>query len=103
MKRIKSLLTNYFRRMLFVVRVDGESMYPSLIPGRVYLASNLFALRQGDFAVFRNPKETGRIFVKRVEEIRDGAYIMESSVSWGSSSRDFGPVDKRLVEGKIWR
>lgn len=77
-------------------------MWPELIPGRRYLASGLFVPRAGDWAVFRNPKETGGIFVKRVAEPCKGAYIMESAVSWGSSSREFGPVPHQLIIGKLF-
>lgn len=117
MTRIKKLLKKFFERarrnlysyyrgfasIVFVVRVEGESMWPALVPGRRYFASSRGVLRVGDFAVFRNPKETSRIFVKRVAAARDGAYGMESAVSWGSSSREFGPVPQKYVLGKVWK
>lgn len=101
MKRIKNLLTSYFRHALFVVRVNGESLWPHLEPGRRYFASGIFLPCAGDFAVFRNPQETGRIFVKQVREVRDDGYVMASTVSWGSSSDDFGIVPPHLILGKI--
>lgn len=88
---------------MFVVRVEGESMWPALIPGRRYFASGIGVLRAGDIAVFRHPKEMSGIFVKRVAEARGGAYRMESAVSWGSSSRDFGIVPQKCILGKIWK
>ena len=103
MPRIKPSLTNYFKHPLFFVRVEGESLWPVLVPGRRYLASRWGVLRVGDCAVFRNPKEKQEIFVKRVAgQSRDG-YIMESAVSWGASSRDFGPVPREFILGKIWK
>ncbi len=117
MRRTLRLLKNYFspqrglartfqnadiRGLLFAVRVEGESMWPALVPCRRYLASALGVVRVGDCAVFRNPKETSRVFVKRVAAVRGGDYIMESAVSWGSSSRDFGLVPERLVLGKLY-
>lgn len=116
MRHIKPLLTNFFnpkrglartllnadiRRILFVVRVEGESMWPALIPGRRYFASGIGVVRVGDFAVFRNPRETSRIFIKRAAAAREGGYIMESAVSWGASSRDFGPVPRQYIIGKV--
>lgn len=91
------------RKAFFTVRVEGESMLPELVSGRRYIASGIGVVRVGDFAVFRNPKEMERIFVKKVADIRGDLFIMESSVSWGSSSRDFGPVPQSLIIGKIWR
>ena len=102
MKRTKSSLTNYFKWMLFLVRVEGESLWPIAVPGRRYLASAFGVVRSGDFAVFRNPKDTTRIFVKRIAGRIGEDYIIESTVSWGSSSRDFGPVPRRLILGKLW-
>ena len=102
MKRIQHLLTNFFRRLLFLVRVDGESMWPVLVPGRRYLASRFGVLRVGDLAVFRNPKENEKIFVKKIREVLAYSYIMESTVSWGLSSRDVGPVRRELILGKIY-
>ncbi len=101
MRRIRRSLINFFNRAAFVVRVEGESMWPALIPGRRYFASGLGVVRVGDFAVFRNPKETSRVCVKKVAAVHRGEYIMESAVSWGASSRDFGPVPRGLILGKL--
>lgn len=101
MMRIAHLLINYFSRLLFVVRVEGESLRPWLVPGRRYLASSFFVPKVGDIAVFRNPCAPQEVFVKRVAAVRDGAYIMKSTVSWGSSSDDFGIVPRRLIVGKL--
>ncbi|MBI2122502.1 MAG: S26 family signal peptidase [Candidatus Sungbacteria bacterium] len=89
------------RRAIFSVKIEGESMWPVLIPGRQYLATNMLPIRRGDWAVFKNPQNTQEIFVKRVIEISNSEYHMESLVSWGSSSRNFGPVEKEFVLGKI--
>lgn len=101
MERIKRLLTNYFRHALFVVRAEGESLWPHIVPDRRYLASGLLSPRIGDFAVFRNPRDPRRVFVKRVGEAGHGFYRMESAVSWGSSSDDFGVVPRKLILGKV--
>ncbi len=101
MKHIKLLLTRYFKYVFFLVHVEGGSMWPRLIPGRRYFASNLFPLRAGDIAVFRNPKNQKKIFVKKVVGREPGGYIMEGEVSWGSSSRDFGLIGKHQILGKI--
>jgi hypothetical protein len=84
------------------VTVEGESAMPSLLPSRRYFASGLFSPRVGDFAVFKNPKNTDELFVKKVSKIlSDGSYFVESIFSAGSSSADFGDIPKELVLGKI--
>jgi len=88
--------------LLFMVRVEGESIWPAFVSGRHYVASALFRPRAGDFAVFRNPRDPSRIFVKKVQEIRDEGYVMASTVSWGSSSDYFGIVPRHLILGKIY-
>ena len=102
MKRINFSQTNFFRRVLFMVRVEGESLWPHLVSGRRYIASALFRPWTGDFAVFCNPCDPSRIFVKKVQEIHSDGYIMASTVSWGSSSNDFGIVPRELILGKVY-
>lgn len=103
MIHIKMSLINFFKILLFTVKVEGESMWPALIPGQRYLATNMLPIRQGDFSVFRNPLNPSEIFVKRVAEISNSKYCMESLVSWGSSSKDFEYVTKQTVIGKLLR
>lgn len=87
--------------LLFVVRVEGESGWPYLAPGKRYLASSLFVPRVGDWVTFQNPREQERVFVKRVKAVCGREYFMEGAVSWASSSRDFGLVERRFVLGKV--
>ena len=116
MRRINNSLTSFFSRtrisldrfyrglssILFLVRVDGESLWPMLVPGKRYFASGLLLPRVGDFAVFRNPRDPARVFVKRVAGVKKDFYRMESVVSWGASSDDFGVVSKHFIWGKIY-
>lgn len=101
MKLIKKLLKNFGKFPFFTVKVEGESGWPILIPGKFYLASNLFQPKSGDFIVFKNPKNIEQIFVKRVSRIIDNGYWVESLVSWGFSSNDFGLITSDLFLGKI--
>ncbi len=116
MRRIRQLLIKYFKLARFnlhnlyrgstsivlAVRVEGESMWPHLTPGKRYLVSGLLAPRVGDFAVFRNPQDPARVFVKRVAGTENGFYRMESAVSWGSSSDDFGVIPRHFILGKVY-
>ncbi|MBI4119696.1 MAG: S26 family signal peptidase [Parcubacteria group bacterium] len=76
-------------------------MLPDLLPGRSYFASALGSVREGDLVVFRNPKDSSRIFVKKVAKKETGGYFVEGLCVDSSSSRDFGIVPKNLVFGKI--
>lgn len=100
MRLIKQLLIRY-SRVLFWVKVNGESCWPILIPGRKYLATNLLSPRLGSFIVFKNPKNKDEIFVKRITRIFDRGYAVDGLVSWASGSENFGLVNKNHVLGKI--
>lgn len=83
------------------MRVEGESLWPYLVSGRRYPASGLLRPHVGDYAVFRNPRDPERVFVKRVAAICEGGCRMESAVSWGLSTADFGLVTEECIMGKI--
>ena len=101
MKRIKYLPINFFKGVFFGVRVEGESAWPYLIPGKEYIASRFFSVKTGDFIVFRNPRNSEGIYVKRVIEKKGESYRAGSTVSWGSSSKDFGLIAKQHILGKL--
>ena len=101
MRPIKRLLINFFSRLLFLVDIKGESGWPFLVPGKQYLASNVVSPKVGDFVVFRNPHDSAQILVKRVAAVRGDRYRVESMVSWGTSSDDFGLIERERVIGKI--
>jgi signal peptidase I len=101
MRSISHLLKNFFKYRFFLVRIEGESAWPALVPGSGRLATGLMRPRRGDFIVFKNPRNSQEIFVKRVTAEKADGYIVESVVSWGSSSRDFGPVPQKNILGKL--
>ncbi len=86
---------------LFRVKVEGESLWPELIPGRIYWASALLKPRVGDYVVFRNPRNQDRNVVKRVEKIDGDALkvggTIERSANYEITSKNvigkliFGP------------
>lgn len=111
--RIKSVIKsaayffNFFKNILFIVRVTGESCWPELVPSKRYLATNLIKPRIGDYVVFKTKHD--EIFVKKIMEIREDSvkkgnysYFVSGNVSWGESSREFGMVEKNNVIGKIF-
>ena len=101
MMRIRRSLTNFFKNVLFLVKIEGESGWPILIPGKTYYATNILRPRIGDFAVFRNPKNQNEIFVKKVTAIRKNGHRVKSAVSWGTSSNDFGVVLSQSILGVV--
>lgn len=95
------LLAAKCKKILFLVKVGGESLWPELIPGKYYLATPLFKPNADDYVVFKNPKNRREIFVKKVKRIIDGCYEVGGTVPWSSSSEEFGLVPNELVLGKI--
>lgn len=83
------------------MEVEGESAFPELIPGRYYLASSLKRPRVGRFVVFPNPLSRGQILVKKVESLEDDFLRVRGTVSWGSSSDNFGKIFRKNVIGVV--
>ena len=103
-ERVRLNLDSYYGGLtliLFVVRVEGESCWPELIPGKRYLGSGWLSPRVGDFAIFENPKNQNEIFVKKVTAVKGDQYRVASTVSWGSSSTGFGLMSTRDIIGKL--
>lgn len=84
-----------------MVKVEGESMLPKLIPGRYYLATNLKKPKIGSFIVFQNPLQEDQIFVKEVQSIKDNHFFVKGTVSWATSSKEIGVISPRLVMGVL--
>ena len=82
---------------LFAVKVEGESMWPELIPGRRYFASSLLSPKAGSYIVFKNPDNESELFVKRLKERHGDLLLAESIVPWGSSHE----FPRRLLVGTI--
>lgn len=102
MTRTKTLPTNFFRRALFRVRVTGESMWPEFVAGKTYWATGFLRPREGDAIVFRNPRDSKQMFVKRVRAVAADGYEVESTVPWGSGSGELGIVPREAVLGRVF-
>jgi signal peptidase I len=70
------------RFSIFLVNVQGESMWPNLVAGRRYLATSLLEPKRGDVIVFREESE---VMVKRVIEAKEGNYVAGGTVPWSST------------------
>ena len=101
MRPIKNSPTSFIKKLLFIVKIEGESAWPALVPSNRYFATSLLKPKIGDFVVFKNPKNEEEIFVKKVSAIDGNNYFMEGLLAGSSSSNDFGMVTKKLILGKI--
>ena len=85
------------------VEVVGTSMQPALRPGDrllVVRAPSWWPLRVGGLVAVPDPREPGRLLVKRVEGIGPaGVDVRGDDPSRSTDSRTFGPVPRSSVVG----
>ena len=87
---------------LFAVKVQGMSMWPTLVPGRRYVASSLLKPRVGDCIVFQNPKNEAQIFVKKIIKKEHDGYVVSGEREGSTGSKEIGIVNKEFVIGKLF-
>ncbi len=73
------------QRLLFRVRVTGESMWPRLVPGKTYWASSLLKPSIGKIIVFRDPNDLRQYIVKQIIQYNGETVIVSGTVSWSNS------------------
>jgi len=89
------------------LRVTGESMVPTLLPGdRVLVAGGLGPLRvpirPGDLVAVTDPRQPDRVVVKRVAAVASGRVeVRGDNEAASTDSRHFGPVDAATVVGRV--
>ena len=89
------------------LRVAGESMMPVLLPGDrllVWRGLGPFrpVIRVGDLVAVLDPRDPGRVMVKRVAG-REGAgmYVLGDNESASTDSRHFGLVPTTAIRGRV--
>ena len=83
------------------VEVAGSSMAPLLLPGDRLLVVSLLRLRVGDVVALRDPRDAGRVLVKRVASLRGGTVeVLGDNAAASTDSRTFGPVPLRALLGR---
>jgi nickel-type superoxide dismutase maturation protease len=88
-------------------RIEGASMAPSFSSGeRVVVNRAVYWFRRpraGDVVLVRDPRETDRLLIKRIERVADGHYaVVGDNPDASTDSRAFGLVPRELVLGKVW-
>ena len=94
----------FLSKLLFSIRVEGESGWPRLVAGKRYFATALGRPKRGDMVVFPDPQSQSvmpRLFVKEVKEQYGSYYKVGSATGWGSSSDDFGLIHEQNIWGRI--
>jgi nickel-type superoxide dismutase maturation protease len=83
-------------------RVADTSMQPALRPGDRLLVATWLPPRVGDITVFRDPEWHSTYCVKRVVAVtRQGLEVRGDNVNVSRDSRQFGPVPKTCVVGRV--
>jgi nickel-type superoxide dismutase maturation protease len=93
-------------RTLLPVRrfiVHDTSMQPALSPGDRLLVYQWATPRPGELVVFRDPERYLSFAVKRVSrlEANGDLVVRGDNPNVSRDSRDFGPVPRRLIVGRV--
>jgi nickel-type superoxide dismutase maturation protease len=86
------------------VVVEGRSMEPTLAPGDRLLVVRLRRPRPEDVVAVRDPRDPGRVLVKRISAVLEGEVVVRGDNPGASTdSASFGPVPTKAVLGKVIR
>ncbi len=102
-----------WRRLLALLpfaryQVEGESMTPSLSAGERVVVNRLAYLvskpRPGDLVVVRDPRQPERLLLKRIDRASgpNAWLVLGDNDPASTDSRQFGPVGRELIIGKVW-
>jgi len=59
-----------------LVKINGFSCFPDLLPGKIYLAKKIKKPKKGDFLIFKHKKD---LLVKKIKKITKKYIILEDS------------------------
>ena len=86
----------------FRVLIEGPSMESTLRAGEWWIARRQDAARPGDIVVVEQPGGSGLLMVKRLVRMESSGYWVEGdNPDQSRDSRHFGPVDARLIRGRL--
>lgn len=85
---------------VFLRRVSGKSMLPSLKPGQfVLVSSSVKNVKPGNIVVFNHG---GLEKIKRVEKVQKSSVIvLGDNQAHSTDSRDFGSIPNKNILGKV--
>ena len=84
--------------------VTGMSMAPTLLPGDRLVVVRCLRLRPGELVAVADPREPGRLLVKRVSAVSNGLVELRGdNAGQSTDSRVFGRVSRRTVRGRVLR
>ncbi len=87
------------KQLLFIRRVEGQSMSPILPPGRIIIGWGRGRPKVGQLIVFRHD---GLEKIKRVSRIDNNEYFVEGDNTASSTdSRQFGCINFSHVMGRV--
>lgn len=83
------------------VVVSGNSMLPGLLPGDRLLVVPVLRIREGQVVAMSDPRQPGRVLVKRVHSIHAGLVeVRGDNIAESTDSRHFGRVPRASVIGR---
>ena len=86
---------------LFRVRVEGDSMLPTLRDGDRLVVRRTRRVGPGDIAVAVDPRDHARPLVKRVATVGpQGVDLVGDNPAASTDSRMFGPLPADMVRGR---
>ncbi len=89
-------------RRMSRVEVVGDSMRPTLEPGDRLVLSRLRRARVGDLVAVSDPRQPGRMVVKRLVEVTPlGFTVLGDNPAASTDSRAFGPVSPGALRGRV--
>jgi len=88
------------RKLLAIRRVSGESMLPTLPPGKIVIATGLHGgLRKEDVVIVHH---RGLEKIKRIQQIGGGRlFVLGDNAARSTDSHVFGWLDVGTVVGKV--
>ncbi|MEE9236694.1 MAG: nickel-type superoxide dismutase maturation protease [Thermoplasmata archaeon] len=86
-------------------KVKDRSMEPGIREGQYVIVNRLAYWlkkpRRGDIVVIRHPRDN-RFLIKRIAEVERGGYVvLGDNEKYSVDSREFGPISKDLMVGKV--
>ena len=85
--------------MIKIVKVRGESMAPTLMPGDYLIVTKARAIRSGFVVLVDHPKYG--TMVKRIATVSETGVTLEGDGPESTSTEDMGQVDLKNIRGRI--